>query len=125
MLHGNAPHKASSPARDRVSGDNAIPDQSPMQSKIGCYIIAVAVITVWSTTFVSTKVLLRSLSPEEIMFYRHVLAYLVLLAAYLMPLITMLASWLLLDEQLTPIAIAGGLVILAGVYLSTRAVHKN
>ena len=26
-----------------------------MQSKIGCYIIAVAVITVWSTTFVSTK----------------------------------------------------------------------
>lgn len=82
MLHGNAPHKASPPARDRVSGDNAIPDQSPMQSKIGCYIIAVAVITVWSTTFVSTKVLLRSLSPEEIMFYRHVLAYLVLLAAY-------------------------------------------
>ena len=44
-----------------------------MQSKIGCYIIAVAVITVWSTTFVSTKILLRSLSPEEIMFYRHVL----------------------------------------------------
>jgi len=53
-----------------------------MQSKIGCYIIAVAVITVWSTTFVSPKILLRSLSPEEIMFYRHVLAYLVLLAAY-------------------------------------------
>lgn len=53
-----------------------------MQSKIGCYIIAVAVITVWSTTFVSTKILLRSLSPEEIMFYQHVLAYLVLLAAY-------------------------------------------
>ena len=49
-----------------------------MQSKIGCYIIAVAVITVWSTTFVSTKILLHSLSPEEIMFYRHVLAYLVL-----------------------------------------------
>ena len=48
-----------------------------MQSKIGCYIIAVAVITVWSTTFVSTKILLHSLSPEEIMFYRHVLAYLV------------------------------------------------
>lgn len=43
-----------------------------MQSKIGCYIIAVAVITVWSTTFVSTKILLHSLSPEEIMFYRHV-----------------------------------------------------
>ena len=50
-----------------------------MQSKIGCYIISVAVITVWSTTFVSTKILLHSLSPEEIMFYRHVLAYLVLL----------------------------------------------
>ncbi len=53
-----------------------------MQSKLGCYIIAVAVITVWSTTFVSTKLLLRTLSPEEIMFYRHVLAYLSLLAAY-------------------------------------------
>ena len=39
-----------------------------MQSKIGCYIISVAVITVWSTTFVSTKILLHSLSPEEIMF---------------------------------------------------------
>ena len=53
-----------------------------MQSKLTCYGIAIAVITVWSTTFVSTKVLLRSLSPEEIMFYRHVLAYLVLLVAY-------------------------------------------
>lgn len=53
-----------------------------MQSLFGCYAIATAVITVWSTTFVSTKVLLRSLSPEEIMFYRHILAYVVLLAAY-------------------------------------------
>ena len=41
---------------------------------------------------------------------------------YLMPLITMLASWLLLDEHLTPIAIAGGLVILAGVY-ALRVCH--
>ena len=45
---------------------------------------------------------------------------------YLMPLITMLASWLLLDEHLTPIAIAGGLVILAGVYVSTQPpIGKN
>ena len=44
---------------------------------------------------------------------------------YLMPLITMLASWLLLDEHLTPIAIAGGLVILAGVYVSTKAAHRK
>lgn len=53
-----------------------------MHTTLGCYAIAVAIITVWSTTFVSTKVLLRSLSPEEIMFCRHILAYLALLAAY-------------------------------------------
>ena len=32
---------------------------------------------------------------------------------------------LLLDEHLTPIAIAGGLVILAGVYVSTKAAHRK
>ena len=44
---------------------------------------------------------------------------------YLMPLITMFASWLLLDEPITPIALLGGGVILAGVAISTRAVQKH
>lgn len=44
---------------------------------------------------------------------------------YLEPFITMLAAWWLLDEQLTPIAVTGGIVILAGVYISTQAVHKR
>lgn len=52
------------------------------QSKIICYGVAVAVIFVWSITFVCTKVLLRSLSPEEIVFYRYLLAYAALLIAY-------------------------------------------
>lgn len=53
-----------------------------MQNKLLCYAIAIGVILVWSTTFVSTKVLLRTLSPVEIMFYRYVLAYVVLLAVH-------------------------------------------
>lgn len=53
-----------------------------MQNKMVCYCVAIGVILVWSTTFVSTKVLLNSLTPVEIMFYRYVLAYFVLLVAY-------------------------------------------
>lgn len=53
-----------------------------LQNKIVCYLVAVAVIVVWSVTFVSTKVLLRTLSPEEIVFYRYLLAYTALLIAY-------------------------------------------
>ena len=44
---------------------------------------------------------------------------------YLEPFVTMLAAWWLLDEQLTPIAVTGGLIILAGVFISTQAVHKR
>lgn len=53
-----------------------------MGNRLVCYVVAIAVILVWSTTFVATKVLLSALTPVEIMFYRYVLAYLVLLAAY-------------------------------------------
>lgn len=52
------------------------------RNTIVCYLVAVAVIVVWSVTFVSTKVLLRSLSPEEIVFYRYLLAYMALLIVY-------------------------------------------
>lgn len=42
------------------------------------YFIAVAVMTVWSITYVSISVLLKKLSPVEIMVYRAVIAYVVL-----------------------------------------------
>jgi drug/metabolite transporter (DMT)-like permease len=41
-------------------------------------IIAVLVMTVWSITYVSIKVLLNVLGPVEIMFYRFVIAYVLL-----------------------------------------------
>lgn len=53
-----------------------------MQHKIIYSLIAIGIIVIWSTTFVSTKILLQVLTPVEIMFYRYVLAYLVLLAVY-------------------------------------------
>ncbi len=48
-----------------------------MQLKTGWYhLIALMIAIVWGTTFVSTKILLiAGLSPEDIMFYRFVLAY--------------------------------------------------
>ena len=43
----------------------------------GLHIIAFLIVTVWGTTFISTKVLLsKGLSPESIFFYRFLLAYL-------------------------------------------------
>lgn len=53
-----------------------------MQHKIMYSLIAIGIIIIWSTTFVSTKILLQTLTPVEIMFYRYVLAYLVLLVVY-------------------------------------------
>ena len=40
------------------------------------HLLTALVVTIWGTTFVSTKVLLQhGLNPIEIMFYRFVLAY--------------------------------------------------
>jgi drug/metabolite transporter (DMT)-like permease len=50
------------------------------QVKIG-HLCALFTIIIWATTFVSTKVLLISFSPVEIMFFRFVIAYVVLLIA--------------------------------------------
>lgn len=44
------------------------------------YILALFVIFIWSITFVSTKVLLRYLSPTEILVYRYLIAYLLFVA---------------------------------------------
>lgn len=46
------------------------------------HILALTAVVIWGTTFVSTKILLREgLSPAEIMFFRFLLAYIVLKAA--------------------------------------------
>ena len=44
------------------------------------YTMALFVVFVWSITFVSTKILLRWLSPTEILIYRYVIAYLLFVA---------------------------------------------
>ena len=46
------------------------------------YAIAALVIAIWGSTFISTKVLLASFTPVEILVYRFALAYLVMLAVY-------------------------------------------
>lgn len=51
-----------------------------MQPRTLHYSIAFFVMFIWSVTFVSTKVLLQSLSPLEILIYRYMLAYLCFVA---------------------------------------------
>lgn len=46
------------------------------------YALAIVTVIVWSTTFVSTKVLLGRFTPVEILFYRFFLAWLALLVAH-------------------------------------------
>jgi drug/metabolite transporter (DMT)-like permease len=46
------------------------------------YAAALFVVLIWSTTFVSTKILLNRLGPVEIMFLRYVIAYITLLIAH-------------------------------------------
>ncbi len=43
---------------------------------------AMLTILIWGTTFISTKILLRAFQPVEILFFRFVLGFLVLLAAH-------------------------------------------
>ena len=42
------------------------------------HILALLTIFIWGTTYISTKRLLAEFSPTEIMFYRFVIAFLVL-----------------------------------------------
>ena len=46
------------------------------------YILAIVVMTIWSTTFISTKVLLDFLTPVEIMFCRYIIGYITLFLLY-------------------------------------------
>lgn len=46
------------------------------------HLLAVMTIVIWGTTFIATKVLLRQLTPTEILVYRFIIAYLVLWIIY-------------------------------------------
>jgi len=46
------------------------------------YILAVATIVIWSSTFISTKILLDAFTPVEILVYRFALAYLLMFFVY-------------------------------------------
>jgi len=53
----------------------------PASKNIGYHLLALLTVSVWGTTFISTKVLIESgLSPAEIMFLRFAIAYVCLLA---------------------------------------------
>ncbi len=49
---------------------------------IAGHLLAILTVILWGTTFISTKVLLRSFTPIEILFIRFVLGFLVLLLIY-------------------------------------------
>lgn len=51
-----------------------------MNRKITGHLIAIITIIIWSTTFISTKVLLRTFSPVEILILRFAIGYIVLFA---------------------------------------------
>lgn len=46
------------------------------------HIIALITIFIWGTTFISTKIILKELTPVEILFYRFLIAYFVLIIIY-------------------------------------------
>ena len=56
-----------------------------MQTKnnnIFYHLVAFLTVAIWGTTFVSTKVLLESFTPIEILFFRFTLGYLALWLIY-------------------------------------------
>ncbi len=53
--------------------------QSAGHKRLTAHLLAFVTIFIWGTTYISTKMLLREFSPVEILFYRFILAYLVLL----------------------------------------------
>lgn len=55
--------------------------QNSSTGKLFFHILAMLIVIVWGTTFVSTKLLLQTgLSPQEIFLYRFLMAYILLLA---------------------------------------------
>ena len=52
------------------------------QNKVAGHVAALLTVTIWGTTFISTKVLLQDFQPVEILFFRFVIGLLALLAVY-------------------------------------------
>lgn len=52
------------------------------REKVFGHLLAIVTIIIWGTTFVSTKVLLKEFSPEEILIYRFFIAFLILILIY-------------------------------------------
>ncbi|WP_198150073.1 EamA family transporter [Clostridium sp. DMHC 10] len=46
------------------------------------HVLAILTILIWGTTFVSTKMLLIGLSPEEILIYRFFIALIIVVFIY-------------------------------------------
>lgn len=51
-------------------------------NKTSCYILALTIIVIWSSTFISTKVLLGAFTPLEILVYRFALAWVFMFALH-------------------------------------------
>jgi len=102
------------------------------------HLSALLTIGIWGTTFISTKILLADFQPVEILFFRFVMglgasalcfvtwnfAVKVLgavgtsLYMYMVPVITVVTSVIILHEKITPLAAAGTVLTLAGLFLS-------
>ena len=44
------------------------------------HVLAIFTIFIWGTTFISTKILLQAFQPVEILFFRFVMGYILLLS---------------------------------------------
>lgn len=51
-------------------------------NKIFLNLLALITVIIWATTFISSKILLNIFTPLEVMFYRFVIAYILLLVLY-------------------------------------------
>ena len=50
--------------------------------KSGGHIAAIVTIIIWGTTFISTKILLRTFTPIEILFFRFIIGFITLILVY-------------------------------------------
>lgn len=65
------------PPESRQLAENFQSTENPQRLK--AHILAFITIFIWGTTYISTKMLLKNFSPTEIMFFRFLLAYPILL----------------------------------------------
>lgn len=74
------------------------------------HLLALLTIVIWGTTFISTKVLLRGFAPLEILFFRFLIGFLVLLIAVPSRLV-------IREKQHQPLFLAAGLCGITLYYL--------